>query len=80
MNIQIEQKAGASILEVSYKVSSGKKQSGGIIGTIYPVDNKFVFMRDGLPIIYYVVNHIHDMDDIILKLFKTRPIFINTLF
>ena len=78
MNIQIEQKAGASILEVSYKVSSGKKQSGGMIGTIYPVDNKFVFMRDGLPI--NVVNHLHDMDDIILKLFKKRPIFINTLF
>ena len=78
MNIQIEQKTGAAILEVSYKVSSGKKQQGALIGTIHPVDNKFVFMRDGLPI--NVVNHLHEMDDVILKLFKTRPVYINTLF
>ena len=78
MNIQIEQKTGSSILEVSYKVSSGKKQSSGVIGTIYPVDDKFVFMRDGLPI--NVVNHLHEMDDVIIKLFKTRPVYVNTLF
>lgn len=78
MNIQIEQKTGSSILEVSYKVSSGKKQSGGVIGTIYPVDDKFVFMRDGLPT--NVVNHLHEMDDVIIKLFKTRPVYVNTLF
>jgi hypothetical protein len=78
MNIQIEQKTGSSILEVSYKVLSGKKQSGGVIGTIYPVDNKFVFMRDGLPI--NVVNHLHEMDNVIIKLFKTKPVYVNTLF
>lgn len=78
MNIQIEQKTGSSILEVSYKVSSGKKQSSGLIGTIYPVDDKFVFMRDGLPT--NVVNHLHEMDDVIIKLFKTRPVYVNTLF
>jgi len=49
-----------------------------MIGTIYPVDNKFVFMKDGLPI--NVVDHLRDMNDVILKLFKKRPIFINTLF
>jgi len=78
MNIQIEQKTGSSILEVSYKVSSGKKQSSGVIGTIYPVGDKFVFMRDGLPT--NVVNHLHEMDDVIIKLFKTRPVYVNTLF
>ena len=78
MNIQIEQKIGASILEVSYKFSSGKKQSGGLIGTIHPVDNKYVFMRDGLPI--NIINHLHEMDNIIKKLFKKKPIYINTLF
>jgi hypothetical protein len=78
MNIQIEQKTGSSILEVSYKVSSGKKQSSGVIGTIYPIDDKFVFMRDGLPT--NVVNHLHEMDDVIIKLFKTRPVYVNTLF
>jgi adenosine/AMP kinase len=78
MNIQIEQKTGSSILEVSYKVLSGKKQSGGVIGTIYPVDNKFVFMRDGLPI--NVVNNLHEMDNVIIKLFKTKPVYVNTLF
>ena len=78
MRIEIQKRSSENTYNVSYIAASGKKQTSGIIGTIYPVGIHFVFVIEGKPI--NVLSKLSDMDGVIHNSFKIKPSYINLIF